>query len=105
MTIKEALIAELQIPGVDDALISKVLADADLSEDALYTGAMAVKVRSAAIEALLSVWTIANISEGGYSISYDRNAIKSRLLFLAGLAGRQDIIKQLTPTVTGKRPW
>ncbi|GAO43792.1 DUF6706 family protein [Flavihumibacter petaseus] len=106
MTVKEALIAEIAM-SVDDMLVDKTLVDHGVYENRTYTKELSETIGKASIDILLSIWTMPDVSEGGYSVKYNRDAVKSRLLFLAGKYGRTDITDQLNPkpTVTSKTVW
>jgi len=104
MTIKESLIAALGMPA-DDMLVDKALIDNELTGTAAYTKDMALQVENAAIDILLSLKSQPDVSEGGFSVRYDRKAIDERIAFLAKKNGRDDIISANVPTVKGISPW
>jgi hypothetical protein len=104
MLVKDALISNLQL-SVDDNLVSKVLLDNDILEDQTYTKNDNDVVDKMSIDILLAAWTSADVSEGGYSIRLDREAIKSRLLFLAKKTGRNDIDGFLNPSANFVSKW
>lgn len=83
MTIKQALIATISIPGIDGNLVDKALVDNDLTGDSTYTKSDKSKVEVAAISALLSALHLASLSEGGFSVSFNFEAAKENLVRLA----------------------
>lgn len=104
MTNKEALAATLQT-SVPDLSLEKALADRDIDSADDYESANLELIDRSAIDLLWGLLSAPDISEGGYSIRYDRNTVKSRLLFLAGKYNVTDIIEKLQPSVSGARPW
>lgn len=102
MNNKEALAAVVSISGVSDSLLSKSLLDASIDGTELYTTVNREGIDKVAIEVLKSMLSVASISEGGFSISYDREAIKGRLTMLASQYG---IDTGISPTVRGKNVW
>jgi hypothetical protein len=94
MTNIAALQAVLMV-SVPDNTLSKALLDAELTESDTYTSDNRLIVEACAVDILKSLLTTPNISEGGYSISFDRNAIQVRLGQLTGAK----------PTIKGVRPW
>ncbi|MBU7577202.1 MAG: hypothetical protein KAF40_03995 [Flavihumibacter sp.] len=106
MTVKEALLSTIGMP-VDDGNIDLVLIDHDLDGSDEYTKSLSESIGKAAIDVLLNAWNTPDVTEGGYSIKHNREAIKARLLFLANKYGRTDITDLLNakPSVTGKSVW
>lgn len=104
MTIKEALAAVVGFT-TEDNILDKALIDNDLTGATAYSSSVSVEVDSAAVDALFAMLSAPDISEGGYSIKYDRDAIKSKLLILAERCDRDDVINQLVPTVSASSPW
>lgn len=104
MTVREALINIVSTP-VNDGTIDLVLINSDLIGTEQYSKALSESIEKAAIEVLQASVSAPDISEGGYSIRYDRNAIQSRLLFLARKHNRTDILKELTPTISSPSVW
>ncbi len=104
MTVKEALINIVSTP-VDGGTIDLVLINSDLNGNDTYSKALSESIEKAAIEVLQSVLSSPDISEGGYSVRYDRNAIQSRLLFLARKHNRADILDGVKPTVSSPSVW
>lgn len=83
MTIKQALIATISIQGVDNNLIEKALVDNDLNGSENYSKSVKSKVEIAAIGALFSAMHTANVSEGGFSVSFNYEAAKQTIVCLA----------------------
>lgn len=101
MTIKEAVIATLQITGYSDSAIEKALLDNGLNGEDTYTSTMIKSVGVVAIEVLQGMLSLASITEGGYSVSYSIAGIQLRLDYLNGLYGEAAPM----PTVTSPSVW
>lgn len=95
MTNKEALIAALQT-SVEDATLDKVLIDLDVVGSDTYSKVNATAIDKCAIEVLQGILSMPDVSEGGYSVKYDRKAIEARLSFLSQKTGVADPSK---PTI------
>jgi hypothetical protein len=78
MTNKEALIAVVQV-SVDDNTLVKALLDQDASDSENYTTANSSLINKAAIDVLEGLLSRPDVSEGGFSESFDRGAIEKRL--------------------------
>ena len=106
MTVKEALLSTIGMP-VDDGNIDLVLIDHELSDSDEYTKSLSESIGKAAIDVLLNAWNTPDVTEGGYSIKHNREAIKARLLFLANKYGRTDITDLMNPkpSVNSKTVW
>lgn len=102
MTIKEAVIATLQITGYADGAIEKALLDSGLNGEDTYTATMKQSIGLAAIEVLQGMLSLASVSEGGYSISYSVAGIKLRLDYLNGIYGE---VTDDVPTVKSPSVW
>lgn len=81
MTNKEALQAVI-VEKASDNLLDKALLDQSITGAAAYTASDASKIDLAAIDVLQSLLSVPNVSEGGYSVSYDRTAILNRIEML-----------------------
>lgn len=101
MTNKEALMAVVGFEVSDDA-IDKSLVDAGIKGAEEYTTNDAEDIDLCAIDLLQLLLSVPNVSEGGYSISYDRTAIKDRLNFLSGKHG---LMNPSSPFITSKSIW
>lgn len=104
MTKKEALVASLQV-SVPDITLEKALLDNGITGSDLYTADAAKDIDLCAVQILQGLYAVPNISEGGMSISYNREGIRSALLYLAKKHSLSDILSQYQPTVTGKSVW
>lgn len=82
MTNRERLISvvgfEAEANALDGALI-----DADLTAADEYTKANAPQVQKAAREVLQGL-LVSSMTEGGYSVTYDRKAIEAKLKAIGG---------------------
>jgi hypothetical protein len=94
MNKKEALIAVIQM-NVPDNSLEKALLDNDLVSDDDYTKEDKEDIDFCAVDLLRGLWSAPNISEGGYSISFDRAAIKERLSALCNDLGLEDPTKAM----------
>jgi hypothetical protein len=111
MTVKDALKAELQV-SVSEALINKNLvgngflietddaynADTDIYKPADHD----VIIDKMIISILAGLISFPNISEGQYSVQYDRAWMASRVDYLCSLRG---VSNPLRPTIKGRSPW
>jgi len=95
MTNKEALIAALQL-SVDDSTLEKVLIDQEVSGSATYSKDNATAIDKCAIEVLQGILSTPDVSEGGYSVKYDRGAVERRLSYLLD---KNDLSNTLKPTI------
>lgn len=87
MTNKEALVAVCQV-SVDDNVLEKALADQDVTAADTYASSGSDSINKAAIDVLEGVLSRANVSEGGFSESFDRKAIENRLKILYSKTGK-----------------
>lgn len=83
MTIKQALIANISIPGIDDNLVEKVLIDNDLTGSTTYASNLKGQVDVCAISALLVALQTQSMSEGGFSVSFNFEAARLKIVSLA----------------------
>lgn len=104
MTNKEALAAVVSV-SVSDALLEKALSDSEISGSATYSKDNIAKIDSAALDVLFSVWSTPDVSEGGFSVKYDRAALKIKIEALAAKCGRTDVVTSIKPTVKKATPW
>lgn len=104
MTNKEALVATLQASVPDNAL-EKALADRGIVSAAIYGATQTAGIDGAAMDLLSGLLSAPDVSEGGYSVRFDRTAIKARLIFLANKYGNTEILSGLQPSVTSKAAW
>ena len=104
MTKKEALVAVLQI-SVPDLTLEKTMIDNAITGADAYSVADEKGIDLCAVVILQGLMSVPNITEGGMSVTYDRNGLHSRLLSLAKKHDLTDILNQYKPTVTGKSVW
>ncbi len=101
MTKKEALSAVLQVT-VPDNTLEKALLDQDITGADAYTADDATEIDLAAIAVLEGLLSVADVSEGGFSIKYDRKSIESRLYYLSSKHG---LVAKGQPTISSKAVW
>lgn len=104
MTNKEALVATLQT-SVPDNSLEKALADRGIASAGTYGSTQTAGVEQSAMDLLWGILSTPDVSEGGYSVRYDRKSILARLTFLANKYGNTDILAGLTPTVSRANVW
>lgn len=104
MTNKEALIAVLRVNVPDNTLV-KAMLDRDVAEAATYSKDNSKDIDLCAIDVLAGLLSEPDVSEGGFSIRYDRNAVKEHLLFLAKKHNVTEILNQLKPSVSSPSVW
>jgi hypothetical protein len=107
MTIKEALIAELDEVTVSDATIEKTMVDRVLDGTLNYSATDDQKkgIDLCIIDILYRLYTRADISEGGFQKFYPDflRKIQERILYLAKKHGVQevlDVIQPVPPTIS-----
>jgi len=83
MTNLEALKAVVQVENIPGNSFTKALIDAGIDGTATYTSSNATSINAVALEVLKGL-LISSISEGGYSISFDRAAIEKKIAVLDG---------------------
>lgn len=101
MTNKEALIAVCMV-AVPDASVEKALIDNDLIGDDEYSIDAKEEIDLCAIDVLKGTLALADITEGGYSVRYDRKAIQARI---DAIMTDLDIAVSTEPTIDGASPW
>lgn len=99
MTNSEAVKAIVSVE-VQEATVTKALVDASLIPGDIYTKEQEVRVAFASVDVLSSL-LYSSVSEGGYSVSFDRRAIEQKINFVCGKYG---IVKP-GPSVKGVTPW
>lgn len=108
MTNKEALAAVI-VAAVPDNTLAVALINGDVDADATYVKDNKEAVEKVAIEVLYGLFTAQDVSEGGYSVSHPDflRKVKERLIYLAKLYNRTDILDAVDPkpTVTSKSVW
>lgn len=103
MTNKEALQSVLGT-SVSDNMLEKALIDIDADPEAEYDKSMMESIDKCAVPILYSLLSTENISEGGYSKSFDRTAIQARLKTLAYKYNLTEYLDAV-PTISTKRLW
>lgn len=83
MTNLEALKATLGEYQANDSSLSKALIDQQLTESSTYTVDNKEAVDLAAIDVLNGI-LYSSVSEGGYSVTYNTDSIKTRIAALGG---------------------
>lgn len=83
MTINEALAAVVGVSQIPAAVFEKALIDSGLTGTDVYTADNADSVNEAAVT-VLSGLLVSSISEGGYSITFDRKAVEAKIQSLGG---------------------
>lgn len=83
MTILEALQAALGDYEAGGNVLSKALIDQGLTDTDAYTTDNKASVDKAAI-AVLNGILYSSVSEGGYSVTYNADAIKAKIRWLGG---------------------
>jgi hypothetical protein len=92
MTNLEALVrGVLGAFTVDDFAANKVLLDAQVDGSGLYDPANEKAIDMCAIKLLQNMF-VENISEGGYSVKYSRDAITARLLSFESQYGLSGLV-------------
>jgi len=104
VTKKEALIATCQA-SVPDGSLELSLINRGLTGTDAYSAADQQAVELCAIDVLNGLLSTPDISEGGYSIRFDRAAVQKRVLFLAQRNNVRAITDAQMPKVRGASPW
>lgn len=104
MTNKEALIASVPF-SVPDLMLDKTLLDHEITGATTYAAANAESIDMCVVDLLQWVLSQSDVTEGGYSIKFDRKAVEARLLYMARKYELTSILNELKPTVTGKSVW
>jgi hypothetical protein len=104
MTNKEALVAVIRV-SIPETSLEKSMLDRDIIPGDGYTKDNAKDIDLCAIELLAGLLNEPDVSEGGYSVKYDRNSVKERLLMLAKKHNATDILDQFRPSVSSPSVW
>lgn len=102
MTVKQALIATISLPWVDENTLEKALIDNDLNPSTEYSKAQKGKVEVAAIGVLFGELQKQSIGEGDFSVSLNYDAAKLNLVRLAQ-ANPSEPISQQVLSIYGER--
>jgi hypothetical protein len=101
MTKKEALIAVIRV-NVPDNTIEKAMIDNDVTGSQTYSKSSEKEIDICAIAILKGLLSEPDVTEGGYSIRYDRAAVEKQIGYLSEKHGLTDTA---APTVTGRTVW
>lgn len=105
MNNKQAVIAFCAI-DVNDSTVCLELLNAGITELEPYDGSNQSSIALVACNVLNSMLALSGIKEGDLTINYDREGIKSRLLFLAKKYGFTDLLTQFgEPTISSPKVW
>ena len=100
MTNFEAISARLYPYNVDDNLIAIACLDATLGIDDEYTAANKAIVARAAIDVLKQLIVLSSESNGGYSLGYSTDELRSRIHYIAQDNDLTDIADEFNDTPT-----
>lgn len=103
MTIKEALISEVPF-SVSENMLEKAMIDNEVTGSDTYSSSSKESIDYCVMDILKRVLSEADVTEGGYSIKFDRSAIEKRLKYLAAQYQITDLLDAV-PTITGKKVW
>lgn len=99
MTNAAALQAVLAGIAYDTNTGLKALMDAGIDGEGTYSKEAALSLDGAALVVLEGLLSAPNVSEGGYSVSYDRRAIENRITMICNRSG---LANPLKPTIKNK---
>lgn len=94
MLIHDAIIASLYPYDVDENLILKACVDNDILTDDEYHPESKESVARATIDILSNLISLSSESDSGYSLSYNVDKLKERILFIAKSNGLADIVNE-----------
>ena len=95
MTVKEALLAEVDQFSPSELMIEKALLDCGLTGTETYS--TNVDLSKAELLVLKKVWYIQSESQGGVHLSFDKESLKARIKELANKTGED--VSSIFPTV------
>lgn len=102
MNARDAFLRIIQVGTVDDMTADLALMSAQVSPDTVVSAenysSLEPKLELAAVPVLQSLLPVSSTSEGGFSISTNKDGIKERLLFLARKHSLTEIIEQIAPS-------
>lgn len=102
MTIKDAVIYELKV-SVDDGAIEKALTDAGITGSETYAQSNKQSVDLVVLSILEGLLATPDVSEGGYSVKYDRKYISERALALRKIYFPEEF--NTSPVVKAVKVW
>lgn len=94
MTNYEAISAAVYPYDVDCRLINKSCVDNNIDPDAEYWGEDRKSIALAAISILRALVSLSSESNGGFSLSYDADMLKERIVGIAKENGFADIAEE-----------
>lgn len=94
MLIHDAIIANLYPYDVDENMILKACVDNDILTDDEYHPESKEYVARATIDILSNLISLSSESDSGYSLSYNVDKLKERILFIAKSNGLADIVNE-----------
>jgi hypothetical protein len=104
VTKKEALIATCQA-SVPDGSLELALINKGLTGTDAYSAADQPAIELCAIDVLNGLLAQPDVTEGGYSVRFDRASVQKRVLFLAQRNNVTAVTDAVTPKVRGASPW
>lgn len=104
MTNKQALIAVLRVNVPDDTL-EKAMLDQDVDGTSAYSKGNAKSIDLCVIDILAGLLAEPDVTEGGYSVKFDRKAVQERLVLLAKKHNVTEILNQYKPSVNCRPVW
>jgi len=104
VTNKEAVIATIRI-DVPDNSIEKALIDRDVTGGSTYTKSDAQNIALVSIDLLEGLLSQPDVSEGGFSVKYDRAAVQKQIVALAKKYDITEVIDRYKPTITSQDRW
>lgn len=103
MTNYDAVRGEISPYTADRVVIEKALLDNSLNPDATYSIRSAIAL--VAIKILSSFLALKGESEGGFSVSYDKEGLKAKIQSLATSNDISDDVSGVTTVYDGSKLW
>lgn len=94
MLIHDAIIGNLYPYDVDENLILKACIDNDVLPDEEYHSGAKVSIAKVSIDILSNLISLSSESDSGYSLSYNVDKLKERILSIAKSNGLADIANE-----------
>lgn len=94
MTNYEAISATIYPYDVDENLIKKSCIDQDIDPDTAYQRSNKTEVAKASISVLRNMVSLSSEGDNGYSLSYDTDKLKERIVSIAKENGLTDIAEE-----------
>ncbi len=105
MTIIEALISDCFPYTVPNGLLEKCLIDADLEAVADYENSLEKPIAIASVQALSKLLSLASENEGGFSQSYNVEALQKRIESICNKHGIDASVYVKQPTINRLDVW